>query len=439
MQKVKVGANRRYLTDETDRPFFWLADTAWELLHRLTFSEANHYLEDRAAKGFNVIQTVVLAELDGLNEPNRQGHVPLIDNDPTKPNELYFAHVDAVIDRAEQLGLVVALLPTWGDKFNLKWGVGPEVFTPDNARTFAEFLGKRYKEKPIVWVLCGDRDFADEEDERIVRAMGEVLRATTDQLITFHPQGGRSSSEFVHGEPWIDFNLMQSGHSTTHFANYNMIARDYALLPTKPVIDGEPCYEDHPIRMNPENGWFDDFDSRRAGYWAVLNGACGHTYGHHSVWQLLTPSRSPISAARTPWREALDYPGAFQAGLMRRLFESRPWHLLKPSVPAASAFVKRADSSGKETFAAFAEDGSFAFVYAPFGTPFELKLDVFTDEVLVGWWFNARDGHSISLGEFAKELTRTFVPPNGERRGNDWVLVLDAKTKAYGRPGKTFR
>lgn len=43
-----------------DEPFFWLADTAWELFHRLDESEAKLYLDKRAAQGFNVVFVVVL-------------------------------------------------------------------------------------------------------------------------------------------------------------------------------------------------------------------------------------------------------------------------------------------------------------------------------------------------------------------------------------------
>ena len=81
-------------------PFFYLGDTAWELLHRCTLEESERYLADRAAKRFTVIQTVVLAELDGLHTPNRNGDLPLLDDDPTRPNEPYFAHVDAVVSLA---------------------------------------------------------------------------------------------------------------------------------------------------------------------------------------------------------------------------------------------------------------------------------------------------------------------------------------------------
>ena len=128
---LKVSADRRSLVTADDRPFFWLGDTAWELFHRLDREQADHYLRRRAAQRFTVIQAVVLAELDGLHTPNAYGHLPLLDDDPTRPVEAYFAHVDWVIARANALGMYVGLLPTWGDKWNRKWGVGPEIFTPE--------------------------------------------------------------------------------------------------------------------------------------------------------------------------------------------------------------------------------------------------------------------------------------------------------------------
>jgi hypothetical protein len=63
-------------------------------------------------------KTVVLAELDGLNTPNPYGHTPLENNDPRYPNDEYFQHVDYAIQKADELDMYIALLPTWGDKLN---------------------------------------------------------------------------------------------------------------------------------------------------------------------------------------------------------------------------------------------------------------------------------------------------------------------------------
>ncbi|MFZ5831696.1 MAG: DUF4038 domain-containing protein, partial [Planctomycetota bacterium] len=140
-----VSENGRYLARPDGTPFFYLGDTAWELFHRLNREEADQYLADRAAKGFTVIQAVALAEEDGLNTPNSYGHRPLMDNDParpdTKPGEEndYWDHVDYIVEKAESLGMFIGMLPTWGDKWNKAWGVGPEVFTPENAEAYGEF------------------------------------------------------------------------------------------------------------------------------------------------------------------------------------------------------------------------------------------------------------------------------------------------------------
>lgn len=323
---LTISENKRYIVKENGEPFLWLGDTALELFHRSDKEEAVKYLKNRAAKGFTVIQAVVLAEYNSLSIPNAYGDIPLINNDPAKPNEKYFEHVDFIVNKAEELGLFIGMLPTWGDKFNKRWGIGPEIFTRKNAETYDKYLGNRYKEKPIIWILGGDRIPEEDEDFEIINAMAKGLRKgdSGNHLITYHPMGEHSSSEFFHGADWLDLNMFQSGHGTLNNQSYKWVIKDYNTNPVKPVLNGEPCYEDHPIGWNPENDWFDDFDSRRDGYWCMLSGACGHTYGNHNIWQMLQKGYDPVSSARTPWNQALDYPGAFQAGYMKRLFESRP-------------------------------------------------------------------------------------------------------------------
>ena len=120
---LRVASSGRTLETVEGEPFFYLADTAWELFHRLDRDEAHLYLEDRAEKGFTVIQAVALAEMDGLRTPNAYGHTPLSELDPARPTVVegpendYWDHVDFVIELAESLGLRIGLLPTWGDKW----------------------------------------------------------------------------------------------------------------------------------------------------------------------------------------------------------------------------------------------------------------------------------------------------------------------------------
>lgn len=62
---LKVTPDGHFIEYEDGKPFFWLGDTGWELFHRLTLPEIENYLNNRQLKGFNVIQAVILAELEG--------------------------------------------------------------------------------------------------------------------------------------------------------------------------------------------------------------------------------------------------------------------------------------------------------------------------------------------------------------------------------------
>ncbi|NLS95652.1 MAG: DUF4038 domain-containing protein [Planctomycetaceae bacterium] len=422
LPRLRVSQNGRYLETDKGEPFFYLGDTAWELFHRLDRDEAELYLKNRAERGFNVIQAVVLAELDGLNTPNPYGDRPLHDNDPTRPNEAYFRHVDFVVDKAASLGIYIGMLPTWGDKWNKKWGVGPEIFTPENAAAYGEFLGKRYHDKPIIWILGGDRSPENDTHLAIIRAMAKGLRQGDggNHLMTYHPQGGQNSATWFHDDDWLDFNMFQSGHGAANIANYTTTLSNYQLKPVKPTLDGEPRYEDHPINWKPANGWFDEYDVRQAAYWSVLSGASGHTYGNHNVWQMWQTGRKPISSARTPWREAILQPGAVQMGHMRRLLESCRFEQLEPG---PELLVGPAGNGADHVSVARTTDRRVALVYLPTGKSVEIRLDRFEGKTVRAEWFDPHNGSATEAGEFPTQGSKEFKPQE-HGRGHDVVLVL---------------
>ncbi len=407
------------LAHEDGAPFFYLGDTAWELFHRLSLAEAAEYLEDRRRKGFTAIQAVVLAEFDGLTEPNANGDLPLEDGDPGRPNEAYFRHIDAVVDAAARMGLFMAVLPTWGDKVGPKlWGAGPEgLLHAGNAREYGRFLGERMRGRSnVIWILGGDRP-AEPAYVPVWREMAAGLAEGDGgrHRRTYHPMGGHSSADWLHGEPWLDFHMIQSSHGARDRANDAMVARDYARVPPKPTMDAEAPYENHPINWKPELGRFDDADVRQAAYWAVLAGACGHTYGCNDVWQFFTPERKPLMSGCLPWREALSLPGSRQMLHLRRLLESRA---PGPRTPAPEMVV-----AGEGVRAA--RSTASTVVYLPRGGMAELRLDGGG----TASWYDPRTGEFHPGVGFAPGL-RSFSAPSAGR-GCDWVLVLD--TEASGR------
>jgi hypothetical protein len=440
LPRLQVSANQHFLVTADGRPFFWLGDTAWELFHRATREDAERYLRNRAERRFTIIQAVALAELDGLDTPNPYGERPLVDHDPTRPNERYFAHVDWIVAKANALGLYVGFLPTWGDKWNKKWGVGPEIFTPENAAVYGEWLGRRYRDAGLVWILGGDRPVESDAHRAVIAAMARGLRAGDGgtHLITFHPTGGQGSAAPFHGEPWLDFNMRQNGHLAEFTARYDQTRVDYDRSPTKPVLDGEPLYEDHPIAFKQkEHGHTIAVDVRRPLYWNLFSGAFGHTYGHHSVWQMWAPGRAPINDPLLPWTDAIRQPGAAQMQHARALLESRPFltRIPDPAVIVADRVATSVPGAGRYALVATRDSaGSYAMVYAPAGRPFTVRLSTITGATATAWWFNPRDGQAVAAGTFATSGDHTFTPPDpGEAL--DWVLVLDDAAKGFPPPG----
>lgn len=434
MRRLKISENRRFLVWEDGTPFFWLGDTVWELFHRATLQEARVYLEDRRQKGFTVIQTMVLAEFDGLHTPNIYGECPLHGDDPLQPNDAYFRFIDEIVELAGQKGIFVGLVPTWGDKLELlAHGKGPVIFNPANARGYGVWLGQRYREtENIIWINGGDRQGGG-ANRPIWEALADGIKSVDpNHLMTFHPLGGgggHSSSEWFHDAAWLDFNLAQSGHERKHHSNYELVSRDYHLLPPKPCLDGEPRYEDHGVNWKPQEfGWFDDYDVRQAAYWALFAGAFGHTYGCHPVWQLCNERQAPITFARRHWREALDLPGAGQMRHVRTLMESRP---ILSRVPDQSLLLE--EGTGPEHRRACRGEG-YIFIYLPQGGTVTLNLTSLSGPLLRAWWFDPRMGRCRGGDVFPSQDQLSFTAPCSGPC-SDWVLVLDSAANNFPPPG----
>ena len=256
--------------------------------------------------------------------------------------------------------------------------------------------------------------------------------------MTFHPPGGSGSSQWFHDEDWLDFNMRQNGHMAAYNGRYDQTRADYERTPVKPVLDGEPIYEGHPIEFDSSRfGVSCASDVRRPLYWNLFGGACGHTYGHHSVWQMYDLNRDPINNPIMTWKEAVNEPGAAQMQHGRRLIESRP---ILTRIPADDLIVPHKVPAvipgAGLSFACATRDteGSFAMIYLPVSRPVTVRLSTLRAGQIQAWWFDPRTGTHIDLGLLPGAGERAFTPPDlGEMR--DWILVLDDASKGYPAPG----
>jgi Protein of unknown function (DUF4038)/Putative collagen-binding domain of a collagenase len=436
-KSLLVSENGRYLTTGDGKPFFWLGDTGWLLFSRLTREEANTYLEDRKQKGFNVVQVMVLHDV-----PSRNVYLDssVVHGDVAKPMLTpgnnpkdsvaydYWDHVDYIVDKAAEKGLYMALVPVWGT--NVKAGKVKEA----QAKKYAEFLAKRYREKwNIIWLNGGDIKGAD--GLKVWNAIGQTLRANDpNHLITFHPRGRTASSQWFHNSPWCDFDMVQSGHrrydqdtsknEKLHYGedNWKYIEADYRLKPFKPTIDGEPSYEDIPQGLHDtlQPRWT-AADVRRYGYWSVFAGAFGYTYGHNSVMQMYKfTDKEPAYGPKEQWITALNAQGATQMRYLKTLLLSRSYF---DRVPDQTLIAGRDGEKYDRVLATKGED--FAMCYTYTGRNFKVQMGKIDGDHVKASWFDPRTGRTIPIGELENKGIHEFNPPGEAANGNDWVLILD--------------
>lgn len=428
-----ISPNKRYLLKD-GKPFFWLGDTAWELFHRLDRAEADTYLKRRSEQGFTVIQAVILAEMDGLHDPNANGDIPLLNDDPSTPNEKYFEHVDYIIDKAASYNISIAVLPTWGDKvFKDRWGKGPEIFTAANAAVYGQWLANRYRDrKNIIWVLGGDRIPRHEADLGIWRSMGNaIMKATANKaMISFHPQPNKlGSAEYFHREQWLGFNMFQTGHCRDTEV-YDKIQGAYKLLPVKPVMDAEPIYEDHPVCFNVKDlGTSNAYDVRRAAWLDLFAGAFGHTYGCHDIWQMNSAKHEGVNGPHFNWQDAMELPGAKQMIHVRRLMETFP---LADRMPDQSIVKENKHAAAERIQATRGKD--YLLVYSATGKPFTLNLGKISGSQASGYWYDPRNGKATAIPALTNSGSKRFIPPSAGY-GQDWVLVLYDGASKYQPAG----
>jgi hypothetical protein len=414
---VGVSADGTHFVDGGGKPFFWLGDTAWPLFTNYSPKEAEAYLENRARKGFTVIQAILgwstyavrhgCIAKERMPDPNYAGERAWTD-DPGRPNAAFFRHVDRLLDFAAERGLVVAIMPMLGTYVN-----DIPVFTPRNARRYGRWLGARYRGRAnVVWVNGGDRMPAPHE--AVWRALGKGLREGDGgaHLITFHVCGWHSSSQFFHGEDWLDFNMIQTW--TDWPKTHGAVTTDALMTPRKPVVLGEPAYEDGPeYPLGPITPLL----MRRQAWWTFMAGGY-FTFGQNQMWRM-----------EPGWTAAFDTPGASQMTQFRAIATSRPWW---KRVPEQGLFAGGVGSERTLNAACRSVDGDWAMAYLSSQCHVQIHLDKVLAPRVKATLVNPKDGAhtdartydtgNVAAGTFPVPDVQCFTTP---RYWEDAVLLLD--------------
>lgn len=427
---MSIGENRRFLVTQSGEPFFWLGDTAWLMLPRLSREDIDSYLRIRAAQRFTVIHLAAVVAGSATNgESNAYGHAPLGDGRLDQPADEYFAHLDYVIARAAAHGIYVAILP-WLARPGDAPGEAPADPAGGGAVLLAGYLARRYRDQPVLWMLAHDQ--GDEQASGRARALAAALRehGGGGQLIARLPGADAHAAAAPApppSRPWHDLELQGSGQGSASVwiggGEWQQAPAAQRQLPASAAHNGQAGA----LATLASNA----AEVRRVGYWEVFAGACGFCFVDQLLWSFTAGGGKEGAPG---WRQELFHAAAEDMQFLRQLVESRPYLC---RIPDQGIVVGDALTGPDHIQATRGADGpqgaagSYAFAYSGGGKPVTADLTKLTGSMIMASWFDPRSGVSTWLGQFAVRGKRAFVPPSSE----DWVLVLEDSARHYQQLG----
>lgn len=381
MANVRINADKTGF--ELDgKPFFYLADTCWSAFTNVSLEDWELYLTRREQQGFTHFQVNTTPQWD--RQLPDLGIYPYasedgIHQDFSRPQPEFWERARAMCEMARGHGIRPALVLVWANLVPGTWieKIGKQVQTiPFDAidahvRTVVEQLG----EFDPIYVVSGDADF--DGNPETVRYYVEALRAirayAPGALKTFHLAGLEKGlpEELVDG---ADFFMFQSGHvAREDQAHIFELPRAFAeKYPARPIVNSEPCYEQMGVRR--AYGRYGRREVRFAAWTSILSGACaGITYGAHGIWNWRSTSSTgafPGNIFGQPflWQDALQFPGAWDYGFIKRFLAREG---MRELIPANDEL----DLGTEEARLAKTADGRY-LVFLPWSSEVRITCDL---------------------------------------------------------------
>jgi hypothetical protein len=450
---LKISSNGRYLVDRENKPFRIQGDSAQSLMVNLTHAEAETYLSDRQAKGFNSVNINLLEHKFGVKAPaNRNGDAPFTrPGDFSTPNEAYFAFADSIIDLAASKGMLVSLAAMYLGVNGGDEGWWSALTNRANSQAvcyrFGQYVGNRYKNRPnILWVIGGDftPPAGSEGETRLRKFMDGIKDAGATQLWAGDWKAPCISTDVRAFASSMDMNAVYTyGSSQNDGLSYIEASIAYQYSPPHPAYLKETGYE--------EENWIpgDRTSVRKYEYWAVLGGAtAGAFFGHRDIWEFATANwSSGFFREHGLWQKALNSAGTLDMMRLGLLLDAVPWYDLVPSGLAGSSppVTSGGGTFGKQDFVTATADprGTTLVVYVPpaaTSAKIAINMKTFSGPASARW-FDPTSGKYANVrgGPFANRGAADFIVPGVNSDGaKDWVLVLRTGPKTVNKQTSRF-
>lgn len=436
---LRVSSDRHWLEYADGSTFYVNGDAAWSIMVELTRAEVTTYLEDRAAKGVNLIMVNLIEHLYSDNSPpweNAYGEVPFNSTlaggefDFSDPNEAYWDHVDWIMSEAERLHIVVFAIMAYigfehGDD---GWSGAVAANGTSRMAVYGTFLANRYADQPnIIFVVGGDYGpiFGGSDLTAEYAALANAIKAeNTGHLVAAHAEDGQSGRD-AYGTSYIDFDTVYGPYGAWLDQLHRLIRRSYqATSPTLPTLMIEAAYGNEHSST--------DLYLRKQMWQSVLGGAIGHIYGNSPTWYFgedaSHPANSFADQGGLDWHDQLDSFGASYLPFVARLQAARDLDGMTPDYD--HVYVTAGYGTEGTDYAPAMGSQRVLVAYTP-GRALTVDRSRFVTATFNIRWYNVRNGTTVSVGSRTFGTgSETFTPPDS----SDWVLLLDDQSLGLGAP-----
>lgn len=425
---VKLTKGMRYLTYADGTPFFYLADTHWQMADYERTGECNypgcncgsqfkHLVDDRVKKGFTAYQTYFDSAMsDGGG--NKRVHFWWTDETYTKINPQAFNEsMDIMMEYLAEVGLTTAI------GFGVHIASMGAYQSAEPLKKFARYCVARYACYPVMWLSgqeINNKNYDAFDAYRAASALvGEIDGFKRPNGAHMYPTfADAPMAKELDGDDWHQMWYLQAGHGGFNALKKRFFYQGYyENEKVKPFIETECQYEDIYC------GGFNGHDPSRIGAWqAVQSGSAGFTYGVTGVWAMrwnATDDNGWATYSPEPWYIGMDKPGSAEMGYLKKFFDYVGWYKLTPSYNHEfGAFEMRKHVS----ISHIDKDLIIYYMFAPedeTGTFLGLKPNTRYQ----ARWFDPVNGKFIDAPDVITENGEYPIPSKPSQR--DWVFLLN--------------
>lgn len=371
-----------------------VADVAWQMLRRLSYTDAVQYMDIRKSQSFNTLLVQLLPMLP--TQRNYHKAAPFINNDIGKPNKAYFDYFEKIIAAAKERNLVVGIVVS-----RKSWNAVFDAHDEAAWKEYGVYVGKAFaKHSNIIWIV------SEEEYQSAAQfgAISEGIRSVSDgqilaSLNTCSPTNINESSPNHSNLKFIIPDSTVTPSEYAALANWQKNSAEAALRPFL-IANSE-----FPREMTDQSVMI-----RNQAYQSILSSAAG--FCHMSTIKNFNPT----------WKVNIGKDGAEYIHELVKILKGIPWEYMQPDKP--DLLIDSLDKS--EIGIVSLSNKRLSMLYLPTSRPVRLDLNQLQGDVFGAVWYSPRTGRRWDGGKFTNKEEAIVQPPDSQP-GWDWILLIGSK------------